>query len=309
MTVIDLHTLQAIESNCDSVLCLGNFDGIHIGHQALINETLRIRSELSLSRPGIKSGVWFFKKSPFEIISKKHLPHIIDFDSKLRTFAELGLDLAYIYEYEEIGNFSPEQFVENVLKKECGCVFAVCGYNFKFGKNASGDANTLSTLMGGNTSVVIRVTLDGKPVSSSEIRRLISEGDVETASFLLGRKYSITGKVLHGKQLGRKLGIPTINQIFSPNIAIPKKGIYISRTLINGNWIPSVSNIGFRPSVENSETMNCETYIIDFDGDLYGQEIEVEFFKRLRDEKKFDNIDALRWQIQQDIEKAKEYFK
>ena len=220
MTVIDLHTLQAIESNCDSVLCLGNFDGIHIGHQALINETLRIRSELSLSRPGIKSGVWFFKKSPFEIISKKHLPHIIDFDSKLRTFAELGLDLAYIYEYEEIGNFSPEQFVENVLKKECGCVFAVCGYNFKFGKNASGDANTLSTLMGGNTSVVIRVTLDGKPVSSSEIRRLISEGDVETASFLLGRKYSITGKVLHGKQLGRKLGIPTINQIFSPYLIL-----------------------------------------------------------------------------------------
>lgn len=309
MTVINLHTLQIESPSASTVLCLGSFDGVHIGHRTLAKETVRRKNELSEKYSELKSGAWFFERAPLEIITGKAQPHITDFEQKLALFAELGLDYAFVYGYEEIGVYSPEKFVSDVLKKECRCIFAVCGYNFKFGKGAAGDAALLLRLMDGNAAIIDKVSLDGQNVSSSEIRKLIADGDMELANALLGRNHFICNEVVHGKHLGRRLGIPTINQKIPDGFATPQKGIYISRALIDGKYYDSVSNVGFRPSVEDTAFMNCETHIIGFDGDLYGQKIKVEFLKRLRDEKKFDNIDGLRAQILTDIEQTKEYFR
>ena len=308
MTVIDLHSFKPTSAPLETVLCLGNFDGVHIGHQALISQTVEQKNRLSDTHPNIKSGVGFFRRAPHELITGKTSAHLTVLEDKLLIFSRLGLDVAFIYDYSDIGNLSPEQFVTDVLKKECGCIFAVCGYNFRFGRGASGDAELLSKLTNGNAYTVEQIKLDGMSVSSSAIRKLISSGDIEKANAMLGRPYSIRAVVLHGKKLGRRLGIPTVNQSFSSELAIPEKGIYISQTYIDGVPFKSVSNVGIRPSVEDGAGINCETHILGFEGDLYGCELTVEFLKRLREEIKFDSIDALTNQIKKDIEQPKEYF-
>ena len=308
MTVIDLHTLKQASAPKECVLCLGNFDGIHIGHRALVDETLAHCERLKAEFPEVKSGAWFFARSPYDIITKSVTPRLTDISQKLEIFSSLGLDLAFIFDYEEIGGYSPDRFVKETLKEKCGCIFAVCGYNFKFGKGAAGDKDILFDLMDGMTSSVNQVCLDGKRVCSSEIRRLIAAGSIEEANELLGRCYSIHGKVLHGKKLGRTIGIPTINQGLGMDIAIPKNGIYVTRVYIDGECFPSVSNVGVRPSVESDGAVNCETHVLGFDGEIYGKDVKVDFLARLRDEIKFGSIDELKAQINKDIENTKNYF-
>lgn len=308
MTVINLQSEKADAFPRHCVLCLGNFDGVHVGHRELIFETLNKKRELSNFYPDIKSGAWFFRHNPHDVISGRTTPLITDMVQKLKIFASFGLDYAFICDYEDIGKIPPSDFVKNVLKTECNCVFSVCGYDFKFGADAAGDANLLLQLMDGNASIIPCVKAGQKKVSSSEIRKLISEGNISEANLLLGRNFEIHGKVLHGKKLGRTLKIPTINQKLPNDIVALKRGIYISRTTIFNKKYPSVSNIGLRPSVENTNEANCETYIIDFNGDIYGEDVSVEFIQRIRDEKKFENVELLKAQVQNDIKKAKTYF-
>lgn len=308
MTVINLQSEKADALPRHCVLCLGNFDGVHIGHRELIFETLNKKRELSNSYPDIKSGAWFFRHNPHDVISGRATPLITDMVQKLKIFASFGLDYAFICDYEDIGRTSPSDFVKNVLKAECNCVFSVCGYDFKFGADAAGDANLLLQLMDGKASIIPCVKAGHKKVSSSEIRKLIFEGNISEANSLLGRNFEIHGKVLHGKKLGRTLEIPTVNQELPHDIVMLKRGIYISRTTIFNKKYPSVSNIGLRPSVENTNEANCETYIIDFNGDIYGEDVSVEFIQRIRDEKKFENVELLKAQVQNDIKEAKTYF-
>lgn len=308
MTVIDLHTRKEISAPAQSVLCLGNFDGVHLGHRALVYETIAQKRRLSTVYPQIKSGAWFFRRAPYDIITRNTTPKLTDLSQKLDLFAELGLDLAFIFEYEEVGDNSPEKFVNDVLKKDCGCVFAICGYNFKFGKGAKGDTLTLTKLMDGNASIVNKISVDGKNVSSSDIRRLIADGNIEGANLLLGHNFGLHGEIIHGKKLGRTLGIPTVNQSFDRSAALPKNGIYVSQTFVGDAWLPSVSNIGIRPSVEKNGEVNCETYILDFTGDLYGKDLKIELLSRLRDEIKFDGVESLKAQINKDIEQTRLYF-
>ena len=309
MTVIDLKTFKEASISFPTVLCLGNFDGVHVGHRELVRETLAQAEAIRAKLPDVKSGAWFFRRAPLEIITGRSLPHLADLAQKLELFSELGLDYAFICDYEDIGSFSPEKFVDDVLKRDCGCVYAVCGFNFKFGKGAVGNAALLSLLMGQKVSVINEVKLGGETVSSSKIREHIAGGFIEKANALLGRSYSVKSPVIHGKKLGRTLGLPTINQSLDTEFATLKNGIYVSRVHVDGQIFPSVSNIGVRPSVESTASVNCETHIIGFDGDLYGKSVKVEFLKRLRDEIKFDGIDALKAQIQKDVEQTKEYFK
>ena len=309
MTVIDLHTLKEAQAPEHSVLCLGNFDGVHLGHRALVAEVLSKKEQLIKKYPDLKCGAWFFRRPPIDILTGKTTALLTDNAQKLAFFSSLGLDYAFICDFEEIGDFSPQKFVSDVLKKDCGCIFAVCGYNFKFGNKALGDAKLLNQLMDGNSSTVDQVMLGDESISSSKIRGLIAEGDIIKANTLLGRKFTIHGQVLHGKKLGRTIGIPTINQELASNSAMLKRGIYISRTYVDGKWLPSVSNIGIRPSVEDSHKLNCETYILGFDRDIYGQDVAVEFHCRLRDEQKFDSVEDLKAQITKDIKNTEIYFK
>ena len=283
-----------------SVLCLGNFDGVHIGHRALIMETSRQKERLCCY-PGIASGAWLFEVSPSFSLAGGGTPQLTTLDEKLSLFAALGLDYAFLADFDKLKDYEPSDFVNEVLKKQCHCVYAVCGFNFRFARRAMADAAALQNLMDGNTKILDCVTLDDAPVSSSTIRSLLANGELAKANKMLGRPYSLSARVLHGKALGKTIGIPTVNQMFDVHTMRPMGGIYVSRTWIDGVAFPSVSNIGTRPSFNDGDFINCETHIIGYDGDLYGSVVTVEFFARLRSERRFPNVEALRDQLKKDI--------
>jgi len=309
MTIIDLHSMKEAAAPSASILCLGNFDGVHRGHLTLIHTVREIKETMTKQGKSVSGGICFFRCPPQAYITSSFPPQLTTYQQKLELFSQEGLDYAFVVDFPEIGEYSPHDFVQKILVEQFHCVFAVCGFNFRFGKNASGNASILSDLMGGNVKIIPPFIIDDQAVSSTAIRTLAERGEVNKIPELLGRPISLTATVLHGKALGHTIGIPTINQCFSENIAIPRNGIYISATVIDGKRFPSVSNIGTRPSVNDGSHINCETHILDYDGDLYGKTITVEFLKRLRDEITFDSLDALRNQIQQDILQTKKFYK
>ena len=309
MTIIDLHSMKEAAAPSASVLCLGNFDGVHLGHLALIQAVKETKETMTQQNKDVSSGICFFRCSPHTFISSSSPSLLTTYEQKLSLFAEAGLDYAFVVDFEEIGEFSPKEFIEKILKDQFHCVFVICGFNFRFGKGAQGNPIILKDLMNGQAKVVPPVIAEDQVISSTSIRALIENGEVNKIPNLLGRPFSIEAVVLHGKALGRTIGVPTINQTFPENIAVPKYGIYISVANIDGKRYAAVSNIGIRPSINDGSHINCETHILNFNGDLYGKLVKVEFYKRLRGEIKFDTIDALKAQIQQDILKTQEFYK
>lgn len=308
ITVIDLKSMRQIPPPNAAVLCLGNFDGIHLGHRRLIEETLERKQMLSAGYEDIVSGAWFFQTPPSEILTGKPVPQIMTLNEKIEKFAALGLDCVYLADFAAMRELSPTAFVQDVLQKECNCVFAVCGFNYHFAHKGAGDADTLKALMDGDAHIVDCFSVDSATVSSSRIRSLLQEGDVSGAAKLLGGEFSLSAPVLHGKKLGREMGVPTINQVFPHTAVVPKNGIYVTSTVIDGTSYPSVSNIGVRPSVERNGGVNCETHVIGFDGDLYDKTLTVSFKARIRDEQTFPSLSALTDRIRQDIEETKHYY-
>ena len=307
--IVDLKTMTETQAPPNSVLCLGNFDGVHIGHRALIKATVCAKERLAHTFAGLKSGAWLFETPPSLTLNKKSPPQLMTLREKLSCFAALGLDYAFLADFAELRDVSPANFVEQTLKKECRCVYAVCGFNFRFAKMASGDAESLMALMDGRGETVGCVSLDGEAVSSSTIRSLLAEGNVEKANRMLGDPFTLTATVLHGKALGKNLGVPTINQHFGEGAIRPADGVYISQTRIDGSPFPSVSNIGTRPTFEDGSSVNCETHILGYDGDLYGKAVTVEFLRRLRGEIAFFSVELLKKQLQEDIAATANYFK
>jgi len=286
-------------------VALGNFDGVHIGHAGLIGCAVEYAG-----KTGIRSAVWTFADGAGVLPNKPGVKCITGTEEKLALIASLGVDYVILEDFGSVRNLSPEQFVRGILKKQCRAAAAVCGFNFRFGIGGSGDSEALRLLMAPQDCIVVPpVYLDGEPVSSSSIRARIEAGDMETAARLLGRRFSVSGPVVHGKELGRTIGIPTINQNFPDGQIVPKSGIYACLAEIDGKKYPGVTNVGIRPTiVGDSHRINCETHIIGFEGWLYDQLVTVHFYHRLRDEMKFADIEALRQQIGCDIAAAAEYF-
>lgn len=309
LSFVDLRTGKEFFGCLKTVLCLGNFDGVHKGHAELIRRTVGLRNILSSSVPEILGGAWCFRQLPADFLSP-NVGHrqITTTDEKLEEFASLGLDIAILGDFEELRRLSPLNFIENTLKKECGCVSTVCGFNFRFGKDGKGTADDLVSAFGESAEVVPPVTLEGVTVSSSEIRKLILQGDTETAEKMLGRPYSLTATVEHGKKLGNLLGSPTINQFFDSNKLIPSAGVYIGTVDIEDKTYASVVNIGNNPTIMGNEKLRAESHIIGFSGDLYGKTVKTSFIKKIRAEQKFDSLEALKNAIQHDIALTKEYF-
>lgn len=311
MRFINLKT-RAEEASLphSSVLCLGNFDGVHIGHRQLVASVLSIIDQLNDDGCNLISGAWFFDSNFY-----KNTQEIYTIKEKLDVFASLGLDYAIIADFDEMKTLSPDSFVKDVLQNGCKCVHAVCGENFRFGAKAAGDCNSLTTLMNGNATIVPLMSVsngidenENVVISSTYIRFLLSEGNVFAANSLLGKNYQICETVIHGKALGRTLGIPTINQNIKSKQFILKNGIYATLCTIDDVSYKSVTNVGVRPTVDDNGHKNIETHIIDFDGDCYGKEVKIEFLSRIRDEMKFDNIDALKEQIKKDIIATMRFF-
>ena len=288
-----------------AVLCLGNFDGVHIAHATLLRAGQALANRLQTEHAGaepILCGVFCFFRPSGDYFLKEntHPTHLTTLKDRIMALRELGADLVWLCDFPTVRDLAPADFAR-LLKTNCGCAGIVCGYNHRFGKNAQGTPALLEAVFGaGRVEVVPALHLEGAPVSSSRIRACLQRGDMETATKLLGHPYALESKVLHGKALGHTWGFPTANQNFPADRLIPALGVYAVRCHTPQGIFPGVANIGLRPSVEQPGRVNCETHIIGFDGNLYGARIKVEFLKFLRPEQKFDSVDALTAAIRRD---------
>ncbi len=308
MTVIDLKTGKeaSLPTGARFSCALGNFDGVHIGHKELLTEAAK------KAHGEDASAVWTFRIHP-ELC--RHVPTVkilTSIEQKLELFAKAGIEYAILEDFESVADMSPQDFASELLMKKLGVYHAVCGFNFSFGKKAAGKPEMLREIFesnGGIVSIIPSFTLNGETVSSTLIRKKIEEGDVEYAEKLLGHPFSIFLPVTEGRKLGRKIGIPTINQIFPENYAVPRFGVYACRCHVDGKIYNGISNVGIRPTIiEDVKRTSCETHILDYNGYLYGKKIRVDFYKFIRAEIKFPSVEALSEEIHRNIADIREYF-
>ncbi len=302
MELIDLSDKQAcFPAAC--VTALGFFDGVHLGHRALLAKT----AEEARAR-GMCAAVLTFR---YQDTYKAGAARLTDETARNALFAACGITHVFSADFESLRTLSPVEFVQNILVGTCHTALALCGFNFHFGHLAKGDANTLVSLMeqtGGDALVLPPETLsDGTIVSSSAVRGAIEKGDMETAAAMLARPHSLTAAVLHGKALGRTIGIPTINQVFPAQAVIPAYGVYAVMCEVDGANLLGVANVGVRPTV-NGDGVNCETHLIGFDGDLYDKVVTTHFLKMIRPERCFDSLDALREEIEHNKQEVIELY-
>ena len=282
-------------------VALGFFDGVHIGHGALLRRTTEVSEKLSLS-----PCVMTYSNHPSSVLGEKSVPLINTAEERASLISEL-YDISDIVIKDftrEYANLSVDEFFEQILISELSAGYVVAGFDFRFGRGGEGDAKKLSELCaehGLGCDIIDEVTLDGEEVSSSHIRRLLEDGDIFRANELLGHPHCTVSEIVHGQNLGTTLGFATANQSLSPEIIIPRRGVYVSRVTADGKTYPSITNIGTRPTVSDDGKVSVETHIFDFSGNLYGKKIKTEFIRFLREEKKFSTKDALLRQISQDV--------
>ena len=301
MIVYDLKTMARTEINEKTIVALGTFDGCHYAHKMVLSESF-----YEAKRQGVKSVAYTFSSIP------KNAKSIFTLEEKIKSLAKSGIDYVAIDDFEKIKDLSPNEFFNSVLIDSLNAVGASCGYNYKFGKGASADPLTLKSLFfeknGGSVKICDEITINNTVVSSSHLRALVENGRVEELDNF-GTKYSVYAKVEKGKRLGTKIGFPTINQKIPDEKILPKRGVYITECEIGEDVYPSVTNVGIRPSVDDGDNVNMETFIIGYNSILYHSYIKVNFYKYLREEIKFDSLDNLTKQISSDVKKAEEYFK
>ena len=289
-------------------LAIGVFDGVHLGHQQIIRQTIadaRQHEAVAL--------VVTFDRHPAAVVAPQRVPRMIySLPQKLRTIESLGPDaLLLIHFNESFSRQTGEVFIRG-LAAGLGRIKSICvGGNFIFGHKRSGDILLLQRL-GAELKFAVHgmaaVALDGQPVSSTRIREAVRNGNLDAASQMLGRAYSFASRVIHGDHLGRQLGFPTAN-LDPMDLLLPPNGVYAAHVNIGGNNLRAVLNIGHRPTLKSpTPELRAEVHLLDFDGDLYGQELEVTFAARLRDEQKFASLEELKAQIARDIAAARQVF-
>ena len=293
----------------ERVIALGFFDGVHLGHGALLR-----RAAEEAKKRGCESAVFTFDRPPKEVITGIPCPLINSPEDRAELVRRLyGIDEMIMVPFDDEMRTTPwDRFVTDILVGRYGAVHLVAGHDHHFGHRNQGSPELLKEKcaeLGLGCDIIPAVTLDGVTVSSTHIRKLLEEGDVETARAFLGHPHVLTQTVGHGRQLGRTIGIPTANLVAPPHVLLPRRGVYAAKiTLPDGRAFGGVTNVGVRPTVNNGQDVTVEPWILDFDGDLYGQAIRVEFYRRLRDERKFESLDALKAQIGTDAGKTREAY-
>lgn len=286
------------------VMALGFFDGVHLGHRAVIEKAVSEAKARSLC-----SGVFTFTESAGQ--SKKTRDgEIYGIEKRLELIEEMGVDFALVPDFKDFASLSAEQFIKTLVE-DFSVAAVVCGEDFRFGKGAVGNTELLkefSKQYGFEVFIVPAVVLDGQKVSSSAIREALKNARLERAEKMLGKPFSIKGEVVSGEHIGSKKLYPTINQTLKSGFVL-KRGVYATQSIVDGKKLPSVTNIGVCPTVKEEGTqLAAETYILDSTLDLYGKSVEVVFRAFLREETKFASIEKLKAQITDDIEKAREIF-
>ena len=284
-------------------LALGYFDGVHIGHEKVINAALKCAREKK-----IECAVFTFTDKKRLCKKKSERGEVYIRERSVEKIKNMGVDFLIMPDFEDFCALSPSEFV-SILCKNFGVKAFFCGEDYRFGKNAAGNVETLkkeAEKYGAEVCAVVKVQLDGEEVSSTSVTQAIKDGNMPLVKKYLLRNYSIKGTVVGGKHIGKKRLYPTINLPFEKQSVVPKNGVYASRVRVEGECFLAVTNVGHSPTVDGgTENVVCESYIIDKALDLYDKEVEVEFIKFIRDEIKFDSIEALKNQIDADIMAAK----
>ncbi len=292
--------MYALENTGGTAVAIGNFDGVHIGHQKILSKLCDLANEQNLT-----SVVYTFKEHPLNLLKGAGTVKIIlDNAEKERLFLKSGVDNVFFEDFNGVKNLEPEEFVKYILIDKLSAKLVVVGENNRFGKNSSGDANTLLELgkkYGFSVCVVQSVYIDGEICSSSGVRRALEDGNVTFAEKMLGRPFAVNGVVTGGKKLGRTYGFPTANLEIKKENQILKHGVYATVLKVHNNKYPAITNVG-RTSFDEDDIERIETHIIGFDEDLYGKEITVEFIEFMRNTVFYENVSDLEKQLNIDRE-------
>jgi riboflavin kinase/FMN adenylyltransferase len=312
--------MKIIENTTDfkidekTAVAIGKFDGFHRGHQKLLNQLN------TLHKRGLATVVFTFVPSPGVFFSKETVKELSTIAEKRRIFEETGVD--YLIEYpfnQKIADTIPEDYIRDVLVGRINAKCIVAGDDVSFGKGGKGDYKLLeekASEYGYEVIIIDKVLDEGKEISSSYVRDEVKDGNMELVTRLLGSPYHIGGEIIHGRKLGRTIGMPTVNQLPPKEKLLPPNGVYYSYVYLhspNGDMpydgvrLASITNIGTKPTVDNNHVMGVESYLYDFEGDVYGDEMEVYLLKFKRPEMRFENVDALKAQMALDIEEGRKF--
>ena len=290
------------------VIALGFFDGVHIGHSALMKKTAE-----TARKKNITPSVITFDEHPLSVVLGKKIPLISSPEERAELIRRLyGINEVIFLKFDgELMRMPWDEFVKRLVT-EYNAVHLVCGHDYTFGYKGQGTAEKLREKCNElciECDIIEPVTVNGERVSSTMIRKMIENGDMEKAALYLGHYHTLTDTVREGKKLGRTINAPTVNMTFAENVLVPRRGVYATTVhLPDGKTYRGVTNVGVRPTIDDSEKVTAETYIIGFSGDLYGSRIRLEFKKFMRDETKFSSVDALKAQIENDTKAVNVYF-
>ncbi|MDB4511828.1 bifunctional riboflavin kinase/FAD synthetase [Arenicella sp.] len=291
-----------------SVVSIGNYDGVHLGHQYLVESLLAKSTELQ-----VPSTIITFEPLAKEFFSPESALRLTSLQQRANLLMELGVDQVLCIDFtQELADYSPSSFVKEILIDGLGVQHLCVGDDFRFGRNRAGDFEFLLEVgkqQGFCVAAHDTFELNQERVSSGRVRQALVDNDFDLAAQLLGRPYAITGNISRGQQLGRTINFPTANlELGNYNLAV--NGVFAVTCLLNHQhaWTQGVANIGKRPTVDGKRN-RLEVHLFDFDQDIYGQDLQVILHKKIRDEQKFDSVDDLKCQIQRDVQSAKEYFK
>ncbi len=286
-----------------AAVAIGVFDGVHLGHQALVRDTVEFARAL-----GASSAVVTFDRDPDRVVSPHTAaPQLLDLEDKLRLLSDLGADTVLLVPFDEhLAAMSADLFLHEVLLRAFNPVATVVGHDFRFGHRAQGDVGTLETFGAQHDFTVIAhelVSLDGEPVTSTRVRTAVADGDVTLAARLLGRPHRLRGTVVHGRGEGVTIGTPTANLAVHPESAVPADGVYAGIVWVDDERVPAAVSLGTPPTFPEAHD-TVEAHLIGWKGDLYGRTLVLEFVHRLRDQRRFDSSEELSNAIRADIATA-----
>ena len=301
----DIDSIQIEQS----VICVGTFDGLHQGHKVVIDKTIAQAKKLNA-----KSLVFTFWPHPHEVIfPEKQVYYLNTFQEKIDLFSESGIDYLVLYPFnKEFANKTSKEFIKDFLVDKLKMKFFVIGYDHQFGKEREGKYEKMISCAKELDFGIERIeqqAISEEFVSSTKIRKLIKSGDIELANSLLGYTYFTSGTVVKGSQIGTEIGFPTANLIIPSNKIMPQNGVYSVKVTVDRQSYLGMANIGFKPTIKNDKELSLEVNLFDFNQDLYEKNIRISFYKKIRDEKKFNNLEELKNQLELDKKICIQYFK
>ena len=292
------------------VIALGFFDGVHKGHGALLRTVAQAADRL-----GAMPCAFTFDRSPTAAITGQTIPLLSSVEDRVWLMRRYyGIEEVIVAPFDGMQKMDWQDFVSEYLQKELGCVHVVAGHDFHFGYMGKGNPQRLQEKcreLGMGCDIIQKVEQDGITISSTYIRTLVAQGEMERADQFLGHPHTLTNRVAHGKKIGTTtLGFPTVNLLIPQGVIVPAYGVYATRVWFDGQCRCAVTNVGVRPTVEDNDGhVTVEGFILDFDGDLYGHEIRMEFYKYLRPEQKFASMQALADEIRHNAQQTRDYFR